>query len=203
MKKLAIAVLAVLFVAPAAMAEGWGVGLKLGGGRNNPKDLKDAHEFGTTLDKNAAYFGLEVLHEWSLCDEANKIGFKVEWDAFGENKLKGWGWDITEETHAFPFTLYYKRDNGVGGLSWFGGAGVTIMHSKLEGKGLESFSWGKNRAIPHIVLGGEYRFTKVFALGVEARYNFAAKVTKKVEGEQYILSDRGGLGAALTGRFYF
>ena len=188
------------------MAEGWGVGLKLGGGRNNPKSLKDNHELGTTLEKNAAYFGVEVLHEWSLCDEANKIGFKVGWDAYGENKLKGWDIGrVTEETHAFPFTLYYKRDNGVGGLSWFGGAGVTIIHSKLEGTGDENppFSLGKNRAIPHIVLGGEYRFTKVFALGVEARYNFASKVTKKVEGEQLILSDRGGLGAALTGRFYF
>ena len=44
MKKLLIAVLAVLFIAPAAMAKDWGIGVKLGAGENDPKTLKDAYD---------------------------------------------------------------------------------------------------------------------------------------------------------------
>lgn len=210
MKKLVLAALAVLFIAPAAMAEGWGVGVKLGAGQNDPKDMKDlydeAFDLGATskeLDKNAGYFSLEVLHEWALNDEANKIGAKVGWDMYGENKLElkflGANEKFTEETYAFPFTVYYKRDNGVGKFSWFGGAGFTILHTKVEASGLAADDTSKTKVFPHIVLGGEYRFTKVFALGLDARYNIAAKVKK----DGGVLSDRSGFGAALTGRFYF
>lgn len=197
MKKLVIAVLAVLFIAPAAMAKDWGVGVKLGAGENDPKSLKaDFDTLGGELDKNAGYFSLEVLHEWALNDEANKIGAKVGWDMYGENELKQGPVTITETTYSFPFTVYYKRDNGVQNLSWFGGAGITILRSEIE---MGSNDESKTKVFPHIVLGGEYRFTKVFALGLEARYNFAAKVKK----DGVVLSDRTGFGAALTGRFYF
>ncbi len=200
MKKLVIAVLAVLFVAPAVMAKDWGIGVKLGAGQNDPKSLKEAFDnipaFSKELDKNAGYFSLELLHEWALNSEANKIGLKVGWDAYGENELKAGVYKVSEETYSFPFTLYYKRDNGVGNLSWFGGAGVTILRTKIE-EGANDTS--KNRVFPHIVAGGEYRFTNVFALGLEARYNFSAKVKK----DGAVLSDRSGFGAALTGRFYF
>ena len=197
MKKLVIAVLAVLFVAPAVMAKDWGIGVKLGAGQNDPKTLKDNFNVvGGELDKNAGYFSLEVLHEWALNDEANKIGAKVGWDMYGENEHKYGGVKDSEETYAFPFTVYYKRDNGIKNLSWFGGAGVTILHSKIE-EG--TWNTSKNRVFPHIVAGAEYRFTNVFALGLEARYNFAAKVKK----DGAVLSDRTGFGGALTGRFYF
>lgn len=197
MKKLAIAVLAVLFVAPAVMAKDWGIGVKLGAGQNDPKTLKDHFDaVGGELDKNAGYFSLEVLHEWALNDEANKIGAKIGWDMYGENEHKYGSIKDTEETYAFPFTVYYKRDNGIKNLSWFGGAGVTILHTKIE-EG--SWDTSKNRVFPHIVAGAEYRFTKVFALGLEARYNFSAKVKKNGA----VMSDRSGFGGALTGRFYF
>ena len=142
------------------------------------------------------------MHEWALNDEANKIGAKVGWDVYGDNELKGGFSKVTEDTYSFPFTLYYKRDNGVGKLSWFGGAGVTILRTKIEAG---AFDTSKNRVFPHIVAGGEYRFTNVFALGLEARYNFSAKVKKDIEGDgvKDTLSDRSGFGAALTGRFYF
>lgn len=207
MKKVALAMLAVLLIAPAAMAEGWGVGVKLGAGQNDPKDLKKAYDEETwadrELDKNPGYFSIEVLHEWALNDEANKIGFKAGWDMYGENELKlkamGLTEKITEETYAFPFTLYYKRDNGVQKFSWFAGAGVTIMHTKVEASGPESDDDSKTKVFPHIAAGVEYRFTQVFALGLDARYNIAAKVKK--DGDVY--SNRSGFGAALTGRFYF
>ncbi len=205
MKKLILTVLAVLFIAPAAMAKDWGVGVKLGAGENDPKDMKEVYDSmpgSKELDKGAGYFSLEVLHEWALSDEANKLGFKIGWDMYGENKVEHNSspyLEITEETYAFPFTLYYKRDNGLQKISWFAGAGLTILHTKLEAKGLVKDDISKNKLFPHITVGAEYRFTRVFALGLDARYNFAAKVKK--DGD--VLSDRSGFGAALTGRFYF
>ena len=211
MKKLVIAVLAVLFVAPAVMAKDWGIGVKLGAGQNDPKTMKDIYDAAVVnkeLDKNAGYFSLEVLHEWALEDEANKIGAKVGWDMYGENKVKAHGGlsngEIKETTYSFPFTVYYKRDNGVGKISWFGGAGFTIIRTKAEGTGFINTvdvdgDESKTKVFPHIVAGGEYRFTNVFALGLEARYNFSAKVKK----DGAVLSDRSGFGAALAGRFYF
>ena len=87
MKKLLIAVLAVLFIAPAAMAKDWGIGVKLGAGENDPKDLKNIYDkssgYNRELDKSAGFFSLEVLHEWALNDEANKIGAKIGWDMYG------------------------------------------------------------------------------------------------------------------------
>ena len=206
MKKLIIAVLAVLFVAPAVMAKDWGAAVKLGAGQNDPKDMKsiyDAMPGSKEMDKAPGYLSLEVLHEWALNDEANKLGAKIGLDFYGENKIenKTFGGKVTEESYAFPFTVYYRRDNGVNRFSWFGGAGVTIMHTKVESDGafFGNNSDSKNRVFPHLVAGVEYRFTEVFALGLDARYNIAAKVKK--DGE--ILSDRSGFGAALAGRFYF
>jgi len=196
---------AVLFLAPAAFAEGWGVGVKLGGGDNNPSDLKaiyNAYPGSKELDTNPFYFGVEAFHEWTLADETDKIGVKIGWDTFGENKAEtksGVHEELTETTYAFPITAYYKKDNGVGAFSWFGGAGATIIRSEVEYKGFGDWNESKNKIFPHVVVGGEYRFSQLFALGMEARYNFDAKVKK----DGLLLSNRTGLGAAVTGRFYF
>ena len=208
MKKLAVAVLAVLFVAPAAFADNWGIGLKLGAGENDPKDLRQVYNeetaFNRELDKNAGFFGVEALYEFDLNDEANKLGVKVGVDMYGDNKLElrnyGFYQEWKEETYAFPISVYYKRDNGIQNFSWFAGAGMTVIHTKLDAKGVwETDSESKNKVFPHVIVGGEYRFTQLFALGLEARYNFAAKVKK----HDVVYSDRSGFGAALTGRFYF
>ena len=102
----------------------------------------------------------------------------------------------------FPVTVYYKRDNGVKNWSWFAGAGISFLRTELEASGA-GFGGNdkdhKSKVFPHITVGGEYRFTEVFALGLDAKYNIGAK-TKK-DGAVY--SDRSGFGAALTGRFYF
>lgn len=197
MKKLVIAVLAVLFIAPAAMANNWGLGVKLGAGENDPKTLKEGHsEIGGELDKNYGYLGLEAFHEWTLDNEANKLGLKAGLDVYGENTLKVGTSKFEETTYSFPISVYYKRDNGVKNISWFAGAGATILHSKIE---VGENSIRKTKVFPHVTVGAEYRFTRVFALGLDARYNFSAKVKK----EGVVLSDRSGFGAALTGRFYF
>ena len=194
-----LAVLAVLLVSPAAFADNWGVGLKLGGGQNDPKTMKDLNVAGTELDENAAFFGLEALYEWDL-DETNKIGAKVGLDTYGENEFKTPIGKVVEDTYTFPFTAYYKQDYGVENWSWFAGAGLTIVRTELDYSG-----WAgrdddsKSKIFPHIVAGGEYRFTELFALGLEARWNIGAKVKK----DGVVYSDRSGFGAALTGRFYF
>lgn len=198
MKKTMLAVLAVLLIAPAAFADNWGLGIKLGGGANDPKGLKSIP--GTELDENGAFIGLEALYEFNL-DQSAKVGVKVGVDTYGENTRKFPGTELTEETYAFPLTAYYKRDNGVQNLSWFAGAGVTFLRTDLTDKtiGFTDDKDHKTKTFPHIVVGGEYRFTEVFALGLEARWNFSAKAKK----DGFVFSDRTGFGAALTGRFYF
>ena len=203
MRKLAIIALAVLFFAPAAMAKGWGVGAKLGISENEPTNMKHQHDnLGGELDKDYNFLSLEALHEWDLNGGANKIGFKAAWETHGESEFKPplLGSKITEKTHSFPFTVYYKRDNGVKKFSWFAGAGVTIFRSTKKVSGIiDSHKGSAHKAAPHITVGGEYKFTEVLALGLEGRYNIGAKVKKNGE----IFSDRTGFGAAFTCRFYF
>lgn len=207
MKKLMVAVLGMLFFAPAAFADGWGLGVKLGAAENDPKDMKDVYDNSVglqrELDKGYGVFGLEGLYEWDLSDEANKIGVKLGLDIYGENEVKvNYGaLKATETTYAFPLTAYYKRDNGVKNWSWFAGAGVTLMKSEVEAEaaGIGKESPSKTKVFPHVTAGAEYRFSKLFALGADLKYNFAAKVKKNGE----VLSDRTGFGAAITGRFYF
>ena len=65
MKKTMLAVLAVLLIAPAAFADNWGLGIKLGGGANDPKGLKSIP--GTELDENGAFEFLSP-QEYTLLD---------------------------------------------------------------------------------------------------------------------------------------
>ena len=205
MKKLMFAVLAVLFVSPAAFADNWGLGVTLGAGENDPKDMKTYYDnFGGNkeLDRSPAFMGFEALYEMDLNDEANKLGFKVGFDFYGENEMKT-TWPVyqkvTETTYSFPITAYYKRDNGIKNVSWFAGAGVTFLRTEVEIETATKTDESKNKIFPHVMVGGEYRFNHLFALGLEARYNFGAKVKK----DGLLMSDRSGFGAAITGRFYF
>ena len=162
MKKVIVAMLGVLMFAPAIFADNWGLGLKLGVGENDPKDLKDTYDSAIVpkkeFDKGYGYFGLEALYEWNL-DESNKIVGRIGWDFYGENEadFKSYG-EIKEKTYAFPFTVYYKRDNGVKKWSWFAGAGLTIIRTEID-VDLTGFDRNekKTKVFPHIVAGGEYR----------------------------------------------
>ena len=204
MKKCLLMVLGVLMLAPAAFADNWGLGLKLGIGENDPKTLNDAYDqtFGNKeLDTNDGFFGLEAMYEWDLTSEMDKVGVRLGVDFYGENELETWDSDhenYKETTYAIPLTVYYKRDNGINKLSYYGGLGLTFISTEIE-EDVEDVSWDENKIFPHIVIGAEYRFTKVFALGLEAKYNISAKVKK--DGNVY--SDRSGFSGALTGRFYF
>lgn len=228
MKKLFIAVLAVLFYTPCVFANNWGLGLKAGFGENDPKDLRTAPKYDTdSLDKEGSFYGLEAFYEWNLKDNKDFLGVKLGYDAFGDNEYSSdretftapateeeWSYEDKEESYAIPLTVYYKRDNGVKKLSYYAGAGVTFINSKrsLSDKYEKEVndvdtdetiyadsSASKGKVFPHLVAGAEYRFTELFALGLEAKYNIGAKVKK----DGVVLSDRSGLSGALTARFYF
>ncbi|MBQ7908264.1 MAG: outer membrane beta-barrel protein [Elusimicrobiaceae bacterium] len=229
MKKIFVAVLGVLFFTPCVFANNWGLGLKVGTGENDPKDLREvpAPYNSDSLDKDGSFYGVEAFYEWNLKDDKDFLGVKLGYDAFGENEYssdtetftppateESWDYDAKEETYAIPLTIYYKRDNGVKKLSYFAGAGVTLINSKRSfsetherevndideiDEVLGSSSTSKEKIFPHLVAGAEYRFTELFALGLEAKYNFNAKVKK----HGAVLSDRSGISGALTARFYF
>lgn len=192
----------------AAKADNWGVGVKVGVGENDPKTMKEIQDgtlHNTELNENGAVFsGLEALYEFNLDDETNKLGVKLGVDVFGHNDLKvttplAWvKW--TETTYAIPLTVYYKRDNGVSAWAPYVGAGVSFFRSELKMEVVgDEVKDHKSKIVPHLMAGAEYRFTKLFALGLEAKYNFGAKIEKN--GEVY--SDHTGLSGAITGRFYF
>ncbi|MBR4681747.1 MAG: outer membrane beta-barrel protein [Elusimicrobiaceae bacterium] len=197
MKKLVLVVASLLFIAPAVLADNWGASVKLGVGENDPATMKEKYDYyGGELTKGYGIFGLEALYEWDLNDEANKIGAKVGLDVYGENEWKYAGEKVTEDTYAFPVTVYYKRDNGIKAWSYYGGAGLTFLRAELEATGGKQ---NKDKTVPHLMVGGEYRFTKLFALGAELKYNFSAKVKENNE----VLSDRSGVSGSVVCRFYF
>lgn len=192
----------------------FGLSIRAGLAQNDPKDMKT--EFNTygggdfrhaKLKKGDGVFGLEIFYEKPLAEGENKYGAKLGVDFYGENELTLSHSSIyqdmttTETTYAFPLTLYFKRDQGIKNWSWFIGGGVTVISSKisLEYAGPTTNSLSQKTFFPHITAGAEYRFNKVFALGLDVKYNIAAKV------ERYgiILSNRSGIGATVTGRFYF
>ena len=202
MKKL-LAVFVSLFVfAPAVLADNWGVGVKLGAGENDPKALKELSHTAwssTELTEGDGFMGLEVLYEWNLAPK-DQIGVKLGLDWYNKNELElGDPFNDTfkETTFVIPLTAYYKRNNGVQALSYFGGVGISFINTKM--KDSDGDSDDKSKVFPHITVGAEYRFTEVFALGLDLKYNIAAKVEK--DGDVY--SDRSGFNGALAARFYF
>lgn len=206
MKKLLLVMLGVLFLSPVAFADNWGVGVKLGLGENDPTYLENLYDdpgfVNKELDKDESFAGLEAMYEWDLNAEENKLGVRLGVDFFGENEVEfRMGRDhinLKETTYAFPLSVYYKRDNGINKLSYYGGVGVTLINTEME-EDITDESKSNSKVFPHILAGVEYRFTKLFALGFEAKYNIGAKVKK----DGIVLSDRSGFSGALTGRFYF
>lgn len=194
MKKIILAVVAV-FVASAAFAGNFGLGLKLGAGQNDPKAMKeDFDTYGGKFTRGYGIGAIEGQYEWE--QGAGKLGFRFGFDFYGDNELKVLGDKETETTYAIPLTIYYKWDKGVKACSWYLGGGLTYIDTEIE---VNAYSTSENKIFPHIVAGAEYRFSKLFALGIEAKYNIGAKVEKN----SVTMSDRSGISGALVGRFYF
>ena len=204
MKKLLLAVLAVAVLSVSSFAGG-GIAVKLGGGENDPKDMKNAHDYyGGKLTESPAFASVEGLYEWNLGGEeldrigsANKLGLRLGLDVYGQNKYERLATEVTENTIAVPLSLYYKRDGGIRSFGFYLGGGVTALYTLLDISTADDQD--NTKIFPHVMGGLEYRFTRVFALGLDLKYNFNAKNKK----DDLILSDRSGLQGALAARFYF
>jgi len=216
MKKLVVTVVSLLCLTSAAFAVDRGMGLRLGAAQNDPATGESWHKAytpaldDTSLTKRKGVVGLEAFEEWTLSNETIKFGVKLGADFYFQNELKGYketplfSAKLTETTYAFPLTLYYKKDNDIKNWSCFIGAGATLIRTEVKLKGEDSTyvyegSESKIKLFPHITAGAEYRFDEHWALGLDVKYNIAAKVKK--DGE--VLSDRSGIGGAVTARFYF
>ena len=205
MKKMLLAVLAVAALATASFAGDFGLGLKIGGGQNDPKDLKEAFDyFGGELTKSPAMASLEGLYEWNIGGEeldeigsANKMGVRLGLDVYGQNKYERLATKVTENTVAIPVSLYYKRDGGIKSASFYIGGGVTALYTFMDITTADDLD--NTKIFPHVMAGVEYRFSKLFALGLDFKYNINAKNEK----DGVIISDRSGLQGALVARFYF
>ena len=202
MKKLLLAVFAVFALSAASFASGWGLGVKLGAGQNDPKNMKDAHTSGT-LTTAPGVFAIEGQYEWDMqgknvgdTGSENKIGLRFGFDFYGQNKLEKTGFTAKENTVSLPVSVFYRRNGGIKNMSYYFGGGFTSISSELEYTG---GSKDETKLFPHVIAGAEYRFTKLFALGLDLKYNFNAKVTK----DNVVLSDRTGLQGVLAARFYF
>ena len=210
MKKLLLAVLVVSAFSAASFAGEWGVGARIGVGQNDPKGMKvDYDNYGGTFTKKPEIFSVEGLYEWNVggkdIDETgteHKMGFRFGYDIYGKNKLEA---AIVHEedkkTDAIPLTLYYKNNNGINHVSFYIGGGMTYMRTEMR---LSSWLYNLNNLdgnkwFPHIMVGAEYRFTKLFALGIDVKYNIHAKIEKNGA----VIADRSGLQGLLAARFYF
>lgn len=204
MKKLLLAVLAVAVLSVSSFAGGWGLGVKLGAGQNDPKGMQEEYDdFGGTLTKSPGVFAIEGQYEWDLGGQTldtvgseNKLGLRFGFDFYGQNKLEESGFTAKENTVSLPITVYYKHDGGIKNASWYAGAGFTSISTEVEVPG---DTVKEDKIFPHIMAGAEYRFTKLFALGLDLKYNFNAKIMKY----GVVMSDRTGLQGVLAARFYF
>jgi opacity protein-like surface antigen len=202
MKKLILIAFAVSLLTPAAFAE-FGLGVKLGAGQNDPKRMQALFDNGPgnrKITKSPAFFSLEGLYEDNLfgLEDANKLGFKLGVDIYGQNEYKNhtFNYKVTETTYALPLSVYYKYDPGIKKVAFYGGVGITFISTKIENNSNDE---SKSKVFPHIIAGAEYRFAKLFALGLDLKYNISAKVEK----DSTVMSDRSGFGGALAARFYF
>ena len=187
MKKIVLAVLAVMSAVSFSFAGNFGLGLKVGAGENNWKNAP----FETDVEKGYGFAGAEILYEFDLASN-DKIGLKVGAEIYQKDKAKISGNEFSVQTSNFPITLYYKWDKGVGSFSYYAGGGFTYINSREK-----SISQTKSKGMAHLMAGTEYRFTEGFALGVDVTYNFDAKLSAGYT------SDRSGFRGALVGRFYF
>ena len=207
MKKMLLAVFSIFILSSVSMANGWGLGVKLGLGGNDPKGMEQLwNTYGGTFTKSPGVFAIEGQYEWDLPLEktyTNKIGLRFGFDFYGENKLEHTSFTASENTTAFPITVYFKTSpEDIPNFSVYLGGGITILSTEAK---VGNLTYDESKVFPHLVLGGEYRFNKTFALGLELKCNIEAQIEKDnvLGANDVILSDRSGAQGALVARFYF
>lgn len=195
MKKLMVTMSCLLLMTPALFAVNGGLGIRLGYGQNDPKFENQS------LTTHGEVGGVELLEEWDLSDETSRIGAKLGFDIYGKNKYSQSGLEAIDNTFAVPLSIYYKQSNEKWG--WFAGGGLTWLSTTVKAStsyGSESFS--KSKFFPHLTAGTEYYFNQSISIGLDLKYNIAAEMTLEKYGYSYV-SDRSGINAAITARYYF
>ena len=187
MKKVVLAALVVLCLASFSFAGNWGLGLKVGAGENDLEKVT-----GVDTEKGYGFAGVELLHEFDL-SETNKLGLKVGAETYQKDKVSHAGFWADYQTYQFPITLYYKLDRGVNAFSYYIGGGFTYITGREHDSNGHKYS--QNKGFVHAMAGTEYRFTELFALGVDVAYSHHAGLQE--------VSHHSGFRGALVGRFYF
>ena len=195
MKKLALCA-AILAAFSVNCFAGFGLGIGLGAGqyKSELSDIKDrlpSYEY----TKNFGIFALEALYEQGgLFDlgEEHFFGAKIGYNGWGKEELKSSSLSgkIEVSYYEIPLTLYYKYTPS----KWHLSGGLGAAFGKADDK-VESVT----KIYPFIAAGLEYRFSKLFGLGLDARYNIAAKFEKS--GAVY--RNLSGIQGILAARFYF
>ncbi|MDR0953649.1 MAG: outer membrane beta-barrel protein [Elusimicrobiota bacterium] len=215
MKKMILALFAIGFLGLSAHAEFF-AGAKLGFGEYK-SDMQSMYDgisaTNKEIDKSSkALFGLEAGYMWALTD-VDQLGFKIGFEGRGEEEVEATNYgpyehrDATVNYFGMPISVQYKR---LLGNKWalLANAGFTYGWANVEDEfsGVMSRKETKTegKLFPFLSVGAEYRFTKLFALGADLKYNFGGKI--KVDGgyfDDVKLADVSGLEFALAARFYF
>lgn len=212
MKKWLLAVLVLFAFSMISYAADFGIGVKGGIGQNDPKEMKRRFQGCSSgdscqLTKGPGVFSIEGFFEGKINSTEleitgiNKAGIKVGYDYYMKNKFKNSSYDGKETTYGIPLTLYFKADNGLNDWSSYLGIGITWFNTETFFKnnfGSDEYAYQK-KVIPHIAIGGEYRYTEFFAIGIDVKFNINA--SQKVYG--HTISDRSGFQGLGVVRFYF
>ncbi|MDR0646462.1 MAG: porin family protein [Elusimicrobiota bacterium] len=195
MKKLMLIAFVVSLLTPAAFAE-FGLGVKLGAGQSK-SDVEDSAKnlFGNnyTHTPSILLFGVEALYEKAglfNLGEQHILGAKIGYTAWNSEEAKSGIYKLEVKYYEIPLTLYYKYAPS----KWHLGGGFGAAFGKTDDK-FDTIS----KVYPFIAAGAEYRFSKLFGLGLDLRYNISGKFEKS----GIVYKNVSGVQGAVAARFYF
>ncbi|MCL2888785.1 MAG: porin family protein [Elusimicrobia bacterium] len=207
MKKIYIALLAVMALSVAASAE-VGIGLK-GGIFQQDNNLQNLALSSSPSISNDKYFGGAefIFQDWIAT--TGMLGFKIGAEFRAPLKMTD---DILNDEfkndfYSFPVTLYYKFVPECSMINFWLGGGVTVAYSRwavdMNNYPPVNMSESDIVVFPHLKAGIELRATQHVALGLDVGYNFAAKANSSFAGLSQMQRDITGFEGNLALRFYF
>jgi opacity protein-like surface antigen len=207
MKKVLAAVLAVFSMAVVAGAsdlKGFYIGGSLGaaGGNNFEKIQDDMTGVNTKFNDSNFAYGLELGYESPVISDKQLLGARLGVTWHDEIKLEVTDIlnnkaSVANTAYTIPLSVYYKQLFADSKFALMGGLGVTFVNmtweTKLNGSS-EDYSDSKTAA--HVIAGAEYKFTEVFALGIDLKYAFGTEI------KRYDYKRDFDFQGALAARFY-
>ncbi|MDR1124435.1 MAG: outer membrane beta-barrel protein, partial [Elusimicrobiota bacterium] len=162
MKKLFIAAAAVFAFAGLAQAE-FGIGIKAGAvsAKGNMKDIYEAYTSNTEKLEVPVLLGFEGFFEKA----GGGLGLRISAELAGADHYEGYDSGIryrdTVYTYKAPLTLYYKYGPRDSIFHFWAGGGATYMLVNYDDSDMSA-----SKVFPHVKGGIEFRFTKLFGLGL-------------------------------------